>query len=104
MPHPVITALGLEAEASGTYLGHGKWADTSDAGVIEPVNPSNGEILGRVHASSESDYETIVANAQAAFAVWRTIPAPRRGEAIRWLLREGLPDPIPAEPSRAREF
>jgi aldehyde dehydrogenase (NAD+) len=83
MPHPVITALGLDAEASGTYLGHGQWAGTTDAGVIEPVNPSTGEVLARVHASSESDYETIVANAQAAFAVWRSIPAPRRGEAIR---------------------
>jgi len=28
----------------------------------------------------------------------------RRGEAIRWLLEEGLPDPIPAEPSKVREF
>jgi aldehyde dehydrogenase (NAD+) len=83
MRHPVIAALGLEAEVSGTYLGHGQWSDTTDAGVIEPVNPSNGEVLARVHASSESDYETILARAQAAFVVWRKVPAPRRGEAIR---------------------
>ena len=31
--------------------------------VIEPINPSNGDILGRVQASSESDYETILERA-----------------------------------------
>jgi aldehyde dehydrogenase (NAD+) len=83
MLHPVITALGLADNASGTYLGHGEWSATRDAGVIEPVNPSTGEVLARVQAASESDYETIVERAQAAFQVWRNIPAPRRGEAIR---------------------
>ena len=83
MSHPVLTALGLAAVESGTYLGNGEWSKTTDAGVIEPVNPSNGEVLGRVHASSQADYDLIVERAQAAYKVWRTTPAPRRGEAIR---------------------
>ena len=40
MTHPVITALGLGYNESGTYLGHGEWATTHDAGIIEPINPS----------------------------------------------------------------
>ena len=83
MSHPVLTALGLAAVESGTYLGNGEWSKTTDAGVIEPVNPTTGEVLGRVHASSQADYELIVEHAQAAYKVWRTTPAPRRGEAIR---------------------
>ena len=83
MSHPVLTALGLTAVESGTYLGNGEWSKTSDAGVLEPVNPTTGEVLGRVHASSQADYDVIVERAQAAFKVWRTTPAPRRGEAIR---------------------
>lgn len=83
MPHPVLTALGLTDVESGTYLGNGEWSKTRDAGVLEPVNPTTGEVLGRVHASSQADYETIVQRAQAAFKIWRTTPAPRRGEAIR---------------------
>lgn len=83
MTHPVLTALGLGAVESGTYLGQGQWSSTADAGVLEPTNPTTGEVLGRVNASSEADYETIVARAQAAFKVWRTTPAPKRGEAIR---------------------
>ena len=83
MSHPVLTALGLKAEESGTYLGNGEWSKTRDAGVLEPVNPGNGEVLGKVYASSQADYDLIVERAQAAFKVWRTTPAPRRGEAIR---------------------
>jgi len=83
MTHSVLTALGLGASESGTYLGNGEWSRTSDAGVIEPINPTNGEVLARVFASSQSDYDLIVERAQAAFKVWRTTPAPRRGEAIR---------------------
>jgi aldehyde dehydrogenase (NAD+) len=83
MTHPVLTALGLGATESGTCLGNGEWSRTSDAGVIEPINPANGEVLARVFASSQRDYDLIVERAQAAFKVWRTTPAPRRGEAIR---------------------
>ena len=83
MTHPVLTALGLNDNESGTYLGRGEWSTTSDAGVIEPINPSTGEVLARVHASSQADYDIILERAQAAFKVWRSTPAPKRGEAIR---------------------
>jgi len=83
MTHPVLTALGLGDNESGTFLGNGEWSRTSDAGVLEPVNPTDGTVLARVQASSQDDYDTIVERAQAAFKVWRTTPAPRRGEAIR---------------------
>jgi aldehyde dehydrogenase (NAD+) len=83
MSAAILKALGLAGTESGTYLGNGEWAKTADAGTIEVINPSTHEIIGRVHASSEADYEVIVKRAQAAFAIWRTTPAPRRGEAIR---------------------
>ena len=51
--------------------------------MLQPINPSTDEVIGEVHASSASDYETIVERAQAAFETWRTTPAPRRGEAVR---------------------
>ena len=77
MTHPVLTALGLSDNESGTYLGHGEWSTTRDAGVIEPINPSTGEVLARVQASSQADYDIILERAQAAFKVWRTTPAPQ---------------------------
>ncbi|HEY5849981.1 MAG TPA: aldehyde dehydrogenase family protein [Lysobacter sp.] len=83
MTHPVLTALGLTDTESGTYLGSGEWSPTRDAGVLESINPTNGEVLAKVQASSQADYDAIVERAQAAFKVWRTTPAPRRGEAVR---------------------
>jgi aldehyde dehydrogenase (NAD+) len=83
MTHPVLAALGLNDSESGTYLGSGQWSPSRDAGVLEPINPTTGEVLGKVYTSSQSDYDTIVERAQAAYKVWRTTPAPRRGEAIR---------------------
>ena len=79
MTHPVLSALGLTATESGTYLGRGEWSTTTDAGVLEPVNPSTGEVIGKVYASSAADYEIILERAQAAFKVWRSMPAPKRG-------------------------
>jgi aldehyde dehydrogenase (NAD+) len=83
MPHPVLTALGLTELESGTYLGGGQWSSTRDAGVLESISPTDGSVLARVQASSQEDYDTIVERAQQAYKVWRTTPAPRRGEAIR---------------------
>jgi aldehyde dehydrogenase (NAD+) len=79
----ILKQLGLSAENSGTYLGNGEWSKTTDAGVIESVNPTTNEPIAKVFASSASDYDTMIRRAQAAFKIWRTTPAPRRGEAIR---------------------
>ncbi|MGC1547406.1 MAG: aldehyde dehydrogenase family protein [Rhodanobacter sp.] len=83
MSHEILKALGLGNAQSGTYLGNGEWSNTTDAGSIQPVNPATNEVLATVHASSAADYEVIVKRAQAAFKVWRTTPAPLRGEAVR---------------------
>jgi aldehyde dehydrogenase (NAD+) len=83
MSASILKALGLAETNSGTYLGQGEWSTTTDAGVLEPVNPSTNAVIARVQASSEADYETIVERAQEVFKTWRTTPAPRRGEAIR---------------------
>ena len=83
MSASLLKALGLGATNSGTYLGNGTWSDATGAGVLNPANPTTGEVIAQVQATSEADYETVVANAQAAFKAWRTVPAPRRGEAIR---------------------
>jgi aldehyde dehydrogenase (NAD+) len=83
MSASILKALGLSESNSGTYLGEGEWSKTSDAGVLESINPSTNAVIARVQASSQTDYETIVKRAQAVFQKWRTTPAPKRGEAIR---------------------
>src|SRR6218665_3569789 len=83
MSSSLLEALGLAASNSGTYLGNGEWSKTADAGLLQSINPTTNEVIAEVHASSDADYETVVARAQAAYKVWRTTPAPKRGEAVR---------------------
>ncbi|HXE65907.1 MAG TPA: aldehyde dehydrogenase family protein, partial [Rhodanobacteraceae bacterium] len=83
MSHAILSALGLADTNSGTFLGNDAWSKTADAGVIEPLNPATNEVLAKVYASSNADYETLVRNAQKAWQEWRNIPAPKRGEAVR---------------------
>jgi aldehyde dehydrogenase (NAD+) len=78
-----LRQLGIKDDNPGTYFGHGQWSETTDAGVIESINPANGELIARVYSASRDDYETVIGNAQQAFAEWRKLPAPKRGEAIR---------------------
>ncbi|GLQ95167.1 aldehyde dehydrogenase family protein [Dyella acidisoli] len=83
MSHEILKALGLTGEQSGTYLGNGEWSKTTSAGTLQPLNPATNEVIGTVYATSAADYDIIVKRAQEAFKVWRTTPAPRRGEAVR---------------------
>ena len=78
-----LKKLGLAENNSGTYLGNGEWSTSTGAGVIESINPTTNDVIARVQATGSADYETVMTRAQAAFAQWRTTPAPRRGEAIR---------------------
>jgi len=78
----ILDSLGL-----GT-VNPGSWAGTSaleskNAPLIESFNPANGELIASVRASTEAEYEKIIGAAREAYAAWREVPAPVRGDAIR---------------------
>jgi len=83
MSHPVLAALDIASPVSGTWLGQNEWSTASATQVLEPVNPTTGDVLATVWASSAADYERLVERAESTFKQWRATPAPRRGEAIR---------------------
>lgn len=83
MSAELLKSLDLAASNSGTYLGQGEWSRATGAGVLKPLNPATNEVIAEVQASSVEDYEQVIARAREAFKVWRTTPAPRRGEAVR---------------------
>ncbi len=78
-----LKSLGINDINSGAYLGDGQWSSTTDAGIIDAINPSNGEVIARVHGASAGDYEQLVKRSQKIFKEWRKVPAPQRGDAIR---------------------
>jgi aldehyde dehydrogenase (NAD+) len=83
-----LAALGLEETNPGTWSGAGGWSAQPKAALIESVNPSTGAVLARVRASGAADYERVLASAVQAAALWRRVPAPKRGEAVRQLAEE----------------
>jgi aldehyde dehydrogenase (NAD+) len=50
---------------------------------IVSENPATGAPLGTVPQATMADYEVAVQTATGAFARWRDLPAPKRGEVVR---------------------
>nr|WP_170541316.1 aldehyde dehydrogenase family protein [Ruegeria arenilitoris] len=57
-------------------------------GTLDVRSPIDGRVLAQVHETPVADMDAVFARATAAFKVWRTVPAPRRGELIRLLGEE----------------
>jgi len=77
----LLTQLGVRSEA----FSHG------DLTVRTPIT---GEVIAQLPQSDSAMAEKAIAEARAAFLVWRNVPAPRRGELVRLLgeeLRAELP-------------
>jgi aldehyde dehydrogenase (NAD+) len=73
--------LGIRETQSGVWIGS-KALDAHGV-YIDSHSPVNGKFIGKVGTADASDYEAVMqANAQA-FTVWRTMPAPHRGEIVR---------------------
>ena len=91
-PSAVLERLGIRASNPGAS--DGQWLDTKGPELVS-TNPATGEALASLRQATAADYETVVAAATKAFASWRQVPAPRRGEVIRVLgnaLREHKDD------------
>jgi aldehyde dehydrogenase (NAD+) len=57
-------------------------------GNLTARTPLTGEVIAQLPTISAADATKAIAQAQAAFLEWRTVPAPKRGELIRLLGEE----------------
>ena len=73
--------LGLKAENLGTSTGN-EWINTSQE-YISSYSPADGALIGKVQVTDRQSYEQVIAKSQEAFHIWRTTPAPKRGEIVR---------------------
>jgi acyl-CoA reductase-like NAD-dependent aldehyde dehydrogenase len=60
----------------------GEHVDAASAETFESTSPADGEVLGVFPRSSADDVDRAVAVAKEAFAEWRLVPAPKRGELL----------------------
>ena len=75
--------LGINQENYGASLGPSHWSKTTNSGKTESINPTTGEIIASVYNCSKADYDYIVNQSYDAFKIWRTVPAPERGQVVR---------------------
>ncbi len=59
-----------------------KWINSSGE-TIDSFSPVDGKKIGAVIAADKASYETVIKKAEEAFAIWRLMPAPKRGEIVR---------------------
>jgi aldehyde dehydrogenase (NAD+) len=57
--------------------------DSGDAGGLAVRSPIDGSRIAGLHRHDRSDLDRMIAASERAFAVWRGMPAPRRGELVR---------------------
>jgi aldehyde dehydrogenase (NAD+) len=83
-----LTELGLEAVNPGAWAAGAGWLVDTSAPRIESVNPATGKVIASVHGATAAQYERVIESAREIAAQWRTVPAPKRGEAVRLIADE----------------
>ena len=62
---------------------NGNWVEAKSGSTLENRNPANrNDLIGLFAASGPEDVSEAVGAAKAAFAKWRLVPAPKRGEIL----------------------
>ncbi len=75
-----LKKLGVEAINNGTSTGSDNFSSGEELSSYSPVD---GVLIAKVRTTSKQDYEKVMDAATNAFKIWRTKPAPQRGEIVR---------------------
>ncbi len=78
-PNVLFDKLGLRPVNPGVFCG--EWLGGGP--LLKSISPIDGKTLASVRLATVADYERAVTSAGQAHAVWRGLPAPKRGEMIR---------------------
>jgi len=104
----LLTKLGIEDVNAGACVGPDGWMRDDDAGRVVSINSSTGEPIASVMLASETTCDHVVSASAAAFARWREVPAPKRGDLVRDLgnalreMKEPLGDLVSLEMGKIR--
>lgn len=89
-----LSVLGIDKKNQGTSIGQNWLGDAGEASLTS-FSPIDNSEIAKVTVTTKDEYEQVVAKAQEAFNVWRSTPAPKRGEIVRQIgleLREHKDD------------
>jgi len=84
----LLGRLGLKASNPGAWSGAHGWSTSRESTLVNVRNPADGALIAQMRPASAEDYENVMSSAVETAAVWRRVPAPKRGEAVRLLAEE----------------
>ena len=73
----------LSSQVAGTFDRLGISLEAHFGSDLAVFSPIDGSQLATLRTEKPAEMERIVANAGAAFATWKAVPAPHRGELVR---------------------
>ncbi|MCH2197290.1 MAG: aldehyde dehydrogenase family protein [Flavobacteriales bacterium] len=76
----ILSDLGIQEQNHGTSTGSDHFGNGPS---ITSYTPVDGSAIASVSTTTKEDYEKVIATATSAYAHWRNIPAPKRGEIVR---------------------
>ncbi|WP_039054437.1 aldehyde dehydrogenase family protein [Sphingobacterium sp. T2] len=77
-----LSSLKLSESNLGSSTGSNWFGSGSK---IDSYSPTDGKLIGSVLSTTREEYEKVIQEAERAKAIWRDIPAPKRGEIVRQL-------------------
>jgi aldehyde dehydrogenase (NAD+) len=104
----LLAKLSIKDVNPGACVGPDGWITDADGQELVSHNPTTGEPIARVVQAGAHGYEQAVSAAAEAFATWRMVPAPKRGEVVRDLgnalreMKEPLGDLVSLEMGKIR--
>ena len=76
-----MTDLGIGNNSFGLSTGLQHWqGNGTELSIFSPVDKT---LIGKVHQADENDYNKVIEQAEKAFKIWSSMPAPKRGEVVR---------------------
>ncbi|MFT3844302.1 MAG: aldehyde dehydrogenase family protein [Lacibacter sp.] len=79
--HDILRQLGIKDDNAGVSTGI-NWMKTNGE-TITSFSPVDARPIAAVTLADKEAYETVIKKAEEAFKIWRTWPAPKRGEIVR---------------------
>src|SRR5687767_4273596 len=78
----------LFGETSALLAGLGVASERLGDGELAVRSPIDGSQIAALRRHDRADLDRMIAAAERAFAVWRLVPPPRRGELVRLYAEE----------------
>ncbi|RZK82458.1 MAG: aldehyde dehydrogenase family protein [Pedobacter sp.] len=80
----ILDRLGIK-DINPSYSTGINWAPLTKNNRIKSLSPVDGQLIAEVESISTEGYKLVNEKAKEAFPIWRSTPAPKRGEIIRQL-------------------